>query len=415
MRTVVSTLATLVVLGALPSTAHAFDSAWHRQATVWAAKRTGLESGIDVLTVGNFAPDFFGPVYDKGSSWLPRPVLKLGWGKLIATRDVDDPKRRLRLRNAATFLHFDDLGEALDSNERFAWIFTQLLENTRHELIRIHADPALDARTKRILILLTLGSSLHMVQDFYSHTNWTHLAPVPPRPLFSLGLQPLPDGAKSGLRAAGLIAVGGGVRTVTWFELPGPSAKFHVRSGSYPDPKRLDQGPATDEGTPKAHACMNHDSSALDGVESPLRYHKGGPVSASRSIEAHQAVAVDTASWASAEWIRKVEEDAGAHAALELARAGDAKFESEPSAIARLSCAAEHWNGKNGTWAGVHCSNLKLLERTVLAVGIAWLVPSAVPTIHDELWRAFAEHDILEHLVVGFGNESTGRYQFVKP
>ena len=77
-------------------------------------------------------------------------------------------------RAAAVFLHFDNLKGKLDRNSKFDYIFNQLLANTRKTLADYNDRRDLDQSTRKTLILVTLGASLHTVQDFYSHSDWIH-------------------------------------------------------------------------------------------------------------------------------------------------------------------------------------------------------------------------------------------------
>ena len=130
-----------------------------------------------------------------------------------------------QVRKGAIFLHFDNLNGSLNSNAEFDYIFRRLLYNTQRALSNANKRGDLNEGTKKILILMTLGASLHCIQDFYSHSNWIHLN------LANAGLEPvMTSWGKEG--------------APTWFEVrakmgdpasltnPWP---WNVESGMYPD------------------------------------------------------------------------------------------------------------------------------------------------------------------------------------
>jgi hypothetical protein len=140
-----------------------------------------------------------------------------------------------------------------------------------------------DDRTRKVLTLITLGASLHAVQDFYSHSDWIHN-----------------DFNKTDVKMIKLPS--GDLRAPTWFEVRSKHDvpdkwPFQVKSGIYP--------PIA--GALNTHTHMNHDNSRLMYMEyenpgQPLRseaeYHNAGAVPArgdDASNFAHQQLAVNTA------------------------------------------------------------------------------------------------------------------------
>src|SRR5258708_4265778 len=155
-----------ILLFFLSSPAAAFDTFWHAQETQSVGEEFGFsKDATDVMKLGNFSPDLFGPVEDYASSHL-NPEQQAGLQEFGL--------RNAKARAAAIFLHFDNLGGKLDRNSKFDSLFNQLLENTRNALAADHTKPDLDEATRNTLILVTLGASLHTVQDFYSHSDWIH-------------------------------------------------------------------------------------------------------------------------------------------------------------------------------------------------------------------------------------------------
>src|SRR5260370_890844 len=156
----------LMVLAMLQLPAAGFDTFWH----VEAARRVGGEFGfsedsIKIMELGNFSPDFFGPVSDFASERLQ--------GQTLASLQQFGADNA-QARQAAVFLHFDNLNGELESNSKFDYLFSQLLKNTRNALAANNKRTDVDERTRKVLILVTLGASLHAVQDFYSHSDWIH-------------------------------------------------------------------------------------------------------------------------------------------------------------------------------------------------------------------------------------------------
>ena len=119
------------------------------------------------------------------------------------------------------------------------YLFSQLLANTRGALAADHTRANLDETIRNILILVTLGASLHTVQDFYSHSDWIH------NDFDSTAVKMVrPDS--------------GPMRAPTWFQvrerLRDPDNwPFRVKSGIYP--------PVA--GVRDTHTHMNHDNSRL--------------------------------------------------------------------------------------------------------------------------------------------------------
>jgi hypothetical protein len=331
------TVVVALMLFALLRTASGFDTYWHTEA----ARRVGDEFGFSedsrkVMQLGNFSPDFFGPVSDFASQHLQ--------GKALAALQQFGSDNA-QARDAAIFLHFDNLNGELESNAKFDSLFTHLLQNTQNALAAYNKRTDVDERTRKVLILITLGASLHAVQDFYSHSDWIH------HDFNSTETKPvaLPSG---------------GSRAPTWFEFrarAGDPAKwpFQTRSGLYP--------PAP--GVANTHTHMNHDNSRLVYREeetpgrplvSQAQYHNAGNVPArendAASAAAHQQFAFNTAVAASSEWVRKIEENAGAKAAIEFAKGWNLKLK-EPKLAKELeaglavqlalSCLAGKWDGED--------------------------------------------------------------------
>lgn len=327
-----------VALGsaALAPPARAFDTWWHNAATAAAGKQFGLSpDALNLLQAGDFAPDLYGPLWDQAFVNLPE------WIWPYIPRDT---MARAARERSAIVLHFDNLEGKLDDNRKLDALWQMLLENTRAALVEARSadvpDPA-----KKVLVLLTLGASLHMVQDFYSHSDWTHL-----------------DFSFARLGAEDYVATPwNGDRTPTWFEVlrkcGDPAAWPKVTAGVYPP-----VGPAS-------HDDLAHDNSQLFMGYSAARYmlgldaggsaraarHDLGPYPTSKvgPLE-HMRYAVRSASAAGVEWVTLVREDLGAKSALDWA--GSVDLDREDRLLLRhlegalvvtslFGCIAGHFDG----------------------------------------------------------------------
>lgn len=232
-------LLALVALAALPaSPAAGFDSYWHSQCTQKAGESAGFsEDAWKITQLGNFSPDLFGPVAEYASK-------NLGQAELQALTSYQQTNQQVR--DAAIYLHFDDLNGELQRNFDFDYLFSQLLKSTQ-TLLKDFAKLKVDQRTRKVLTLITLGASLHAVQDFYSHSDWVHN-----------------DFDKTDVKMIKMAS--GGVRAPTWFEFRrqhnDPNQwPFRVQAGVYPPVANLRN----------THTHMNHDNSQLTyrELESP--------------------------------------------------------------------------------------------------------------------------------------------------
>src|SRR5947209_3047675 len=101
-----SALFALVAL--LASPAAGFDSYWHSQCTQKAGERLGFaEDAWKIMQLGNFSPDFFGPVSQYAARGLNGKELDV-----LNRSQANDP----RIRGAALFLHFDNLNGDFQRN-----------------------------------------------------------------------------------------------------------------------------------------------------------------------------------------------------------------------------------------------------------------------------------------------------------
>jgi hypothetical protein len=157
--------ALLAVTALLVSPATGFDTYWHSQCSQNVGQQLGFtEDAWKIMQLGNFSPDLFGPVSEYASR-------NLAGRQLEALRQYGS--NNPQVRDAAVFFHFDNLNSDFRSNSNFDYLFSRLLESTQN-LLAEFSKLKVDDRTHKVLTLITLGASLHAVQDFYSHSDWIH-------------------------------------------------------------------------------------------------------------------------------------------------------------------------------------------------------------------------------------------------
>ena len=408
-------IAVLALCALLASPAAGFDTFWHTTVSKAVGQTFGFSpDAANILQLGNFSPDFFGPVAEYASGNLNNPAFAAF--NQMGTSDTG-------VRQFAIFLHFDNLNQQLNSNSRFDYLFSELLQTTRSLLADYNTRQDVDARTRKILVLITLGASLHAVQDFYSHSDWIHN-----------------DFNKTKVKMARL--PGGDERAPTWFEFRDKMGNpdkwpFQVRSGIYPPIP----------GVQDTHTRMNHDNSRLlyreyENPGQPLKseapYHNSGAEPAhegdAASIRRHQQLAVNTAIAASIEWVRKVEQNAGARAAIESAREWDLKntdsrlakeLQAGIAAEMAVSCAAGKWDGEDPPPAsGAFCQSVLQnqvgsmpggesgIASQVLGLAAGLGVPLAL-RYTGRFWSVHSRYNILGRLAESIGT-ATGDYNFKK-
>ena len=406
--------ALLALAALLVSPAAGFDTYWHSRCSQKVGEQFGFtEDAWKIMQLGNFSPDFFGPVSEYASKNLKGHQLDA-----LNLYGANNPQ----VRGAAIFFHFDNLNSDFQSNSDFGYLFTHLLGSTQN-LLASYNKLHVDERTRKALTLITLGASLHAVQDYYSHSDWIHN-----------------DFDKTDVKMVKLPP--GGYRAPTWFEFRGKHNDpgewpFQVKSGIYP--------PTT--GAPNTHTHMNHDNSRLMYAEyenpgQPLRsqagYHDAGPVPArgnDASNLAHQQLAVNTAIAASIEWVKKVEENSDAKKTIESARGWNLKThdlhlakELEAGTLTEmaLSCSAGKWDGDDPPGdRGTLCRSVlerkmnsigdmtgSQLESEIIGLAANLVMPFAL-RFTGMFWDVHGQYHILEHLAEGVGS-SSGRYSFAR-
>jgi hypothetical protein len=191
--------AVLIVLVAPARAALAFDTWWHAEATRHGVATNGFSADARLATqVTNYLTDFQTIAADTtaGFDGLFRR-LPGGPPANAPTTARLDPRDMERL-------HFDALFSTAEIEAQWA----ALEANTRAALRKYAVDPSVRPGFRPIVLLTILGASLHMVQDFYSHSNWVNefVRRAPGRPV------------------------------PTWHEVPAPQrAAMRLYTGAYPD------------------------------------------------------------------------------------------------------------------------------------------------------------------------------------
>ena len=383
-----------ILLSGTYSSTCAFDTYWHFSAAEEVGRIYKFSpDAIKVIKFSSFCLDYFGPFVTEIVGTIVKSASYLELRNLPATGET---------HAASNFLHFDNLAGKLNRNWKFNYLWSRLLENTRNAIISFQNDSGLTVDDQKKLILLTLGASLHMVEDFYSHTDWTH---------FNFKRMGFP----------GKETDDGFDRAPTWFEvrkkLGAPSArhgsenwKFRLCTGVFPPP---DSAPKTTFGVPLSHTPMNHDNSQLYyNGESQIKYHGFGayPAHDSASAVKHQLFAYHTACAAAIEWVGLVEENPRAKKAIEYAKGWDLKklkkddyaddLDDGLSSALLLSCIMQKWDGNYPPpERDKDCGTFKLIGHL------------HIPKMSNLFWGSFPKDSILQKISLGFG-DSTGNYTF---
>src|SRR5215471_9190325 len=141
-------LALVAVAALLTHPALGFDSYWHSLCIQKTGQQFGFsEDASKIMQLGNFSPDFFGPVADYASGHLGKDQVNVLNQYQASNAQV---------RQAAVFLHFDNLNGDFQRNSDFDYLFNHLLANTQRQLATYN-KLRVDDRVRKTLVLVTLG------------------------------------------------------------------------------------------------------------------------------------------------------------------------------------------------------------------------------------------------------------------
>ncbi|MEP7234124.1 MAG: hypothetical protein ABI778_02395 [Ignavibacteriota bacterium] len=371
---------------------NAFDTYWHFSAAAEIGHEYGFsEDAVKVLKLSSFCMDYFGPFITEVVGFVAKNASYLELQDLPTTGET---------HSASNFMHFDDLAGALDRNWKFDYLWSHLLRNARRTIGSFYKNDSLPPDDKKRLILISLGITLHMVEDFYSHSDWVHF-----------------DFAQRGF--APKKTAEGFDRAPTWFEvrnkLGAPVAGgrkenwgFRICCGLFPP---VDSAPKTSFGVPLSHTAMNHDNSQLFYDDSSqIKYHNLGrfPAHDSASAAIHQSFAYHTACAAGVEWITLLQADPTVKKAIQFAKDWDVSkldnikddLEDGLSSAMMISCLMKKWDGSHPSEdRNEPCGFFKILAHI------------HVPTMGNIFWGSFPKDSLLQKLTKGY-SDTTGHYVF---
>lgn len=164
-RTVV--VAALLAVLSASRPARAFDTWWHAVDTQEAADANGYSGDArEAMQFENYLVDVYAAVAinDVKNAIVLSAKAALG-------RKALESLIFLQLEPADDFLHFD----ALYSRAEIIANWSTLKKNTLAALHKYAGQTDLAPHIRMIALFTVLGASLHMVQDFYSHSNWVEL------------------------------------------------------------------------------------------------------------------------------------------------------------------------------------------------------------------------------------------------
>jgi hypothetical protein len=131
----------------------AFDTWWHAECTRKAMVANGFSGDARLaVQVSNYITDFLAAEKD------------------IFQKYIGD-KVNFETDMSYKFMHFD----AIYTNENLEQNWKLLYENTINCLRKYAASATVKPGFRLIIFFNIIGASLHIVQDFYSHSNWVNL------------------------------------------------------------------------------------------------------------------------------------------------------------------------------------------------------------------------------------------------
>ncbi|MFN8253360.1 MAG: hypothetical protein U0V75_15940 [Ferruginibacter sp.] len=136
----------------------AFDTWWHAECTRKAMVANGFSGDARLATqVSNYIADFMAGTFDKANEELEKRGLE-----------------QLRLTGgdaSYSYIHFDGVLSEAEMEQNWNLLFI----NTVNTLKKYSAPGAVKPGFRLIVLFNIIGTSIHAVQDFYSHSNWVNL------------------------------------------------------------------------------------------------------------------------------------------------------------------------------------------------------------------------------------------------
>jgi len=243
----ICSVAALLLLARPAGELRAFDHGPHFDLTRDALGAEGFgNTAIEVVQVGNWLPDYYENASTNPYSGHADRLTEFLGGKVWILEGEHWPADVVA---AADWLHFDStakltyLGQehGLHNGLALEWEWWRLIRATRTASVKCANQRDIEG------LLLVLGSSVHAVQDFYTHTNW-----VEPTRADAPGYDG-PGWAKQGIYGS----------HPTWFDVP-PEVRRNTRplyaggapgaSGGQANAAGADSAPA-----PRGHGEWNSD------------------------------------------------------------------------------------------------------------------------------------------------------------
>ncbi len=160
----------------LSSPAFAFDTWWHAEETRHAMVANGFSGDARLVAqFTNYLIDFYSVAADRISGF------EGVFSRLPGGRPPNAPSTARLDPADVDRLHFD----SLFSTDEIEAQWRALEANTRAALRKYAADQSVKPGFRPIVLLTVIGASLHVVQDFYSHSNWVneHIKKAPGSPV----------------------------------------------------------------------------------------------------------------------------------------------------------------------------------------------------------------------------------------
>lgn len=149
-----------VAILSLPLTA--VDHKWHADATRLAMKSYGFSDDARLLAqFTNFLIDLHAVIDEYG------PMLDEKIGSFLWMTMLEGGHYRLSPEDMAR-LHFD----SLKNTRQVEWQWKKFEENVVNALKIYSASQIVKPGFRPIVLLTIVGASLHVIQDFYTHSNW---------------------------------------------------------------------------------------------------------------------------------------------------------------------------------------------------------------------------------------------------
>ncbi len=135
--------------------AMAFDTWWHAECTRKAMVANGFSADARLATqVSNYITDF-------------HSAALFGTG-------IPEKQRvevfKLKQEMSYEYMHFDAIYSTVDIEKNWQRIY----ENTIQTLKKYNNNPDVKSGFRLIILFNIIGASLHIVQDYYSHSNWVN-------------------------------------------------------------------------------------------------------------------------------------------------------------------------------------------------------------------------------------------------